>query len=279
MKAIRNAIAIYAIHTNLDNVHNGVNSALCEKLGIRDTAILRPVQGILNKLVTFCPTDSAERVREALFTAGAGEIGNYGSCSYNLEGFGTFRAGEGTDPYVGEQGKLHKEQEVRIEVIFPGHTTGKLILALKEAHPYEEVAYDIYPLKNEHGQVGAGMIGSLDESMEEKDFILMVKRKLGSCVIRHSEFLGRKISIVAVCGGSGSFLINDAMRAGADAFVTGDLKYHQFFEGEGKILLADAGHYETEQYTKELIYNTLNEKFPTFALRISQINTNAVRYL
>jgi putative NIF3 family GTP cyclohydrolase 1 type 2 len=174
---------------------------------------------------------------------------------------------------------LHKEQEVRIEVIFPDHATGRLTRALKKAHPYEEVAYDIYPLKNEHGQVGAGMIGSLDEPMEEKNFIRMVKRKLGSGVIRHSEFLGRKISRVAVCGGSGSFLIQDAMRVGADAFVTGDMKYHQFFEGEGKILLADAGHYETEQYTKELIYNTLNEKFPTFALRISQINTNAVRYL
>jgi dinuclear metal center YbgI/SA1388 family protein len=279
MKAVKHSIAIYAIHTNLDNVHNGVNAVLSDKLGIKKTSILRPVKGILNKLVTFCPCDDADRVREAMFAAGAGNIGNYDSCSYNLEGYGTFRAGEGTDPYVGEQGKLHQETEVRIEVVFPKHISGRLIHALKDAHPYEEVAYDIYPLNNEHDHVGAGMIGKLDEPVSEPDFIKMIKTALGSEFIRHSPLLSKEISKVAVCGGSGSFLIQDAIRAGADAFVTGDMKYHQFFESEGKILIIDAGHYETEQFTKELIYNTLNEKFPTFALRISQINTNAVRYL
>ena len=279
IKAIKNDVAVYAIHTNLDNVFRGVNAMLCAKLGIHDATILRPLSGLLNKLVTFCPKDHADQVREALFAAGAGHIGNYDSCSYNLEGFGTFRAGEGSDPYVGEKGKLHREMETRIEVIFPDHLTKNLLTALDSAHPYEEVAYDIYPLKNDFQQAGAGMIGMLDKPMDEKSFLLMLKKNLRAGVIRHSPLTGKKISKLAVCGGSGSFLIKDAMACGADAFVTADMKYHKFFEAEGKMLIADAGHYETEQYTKELIYNILNEKFPTFALRISQINTNAVHYL
>jgi len=279
IKAVKNDIAVYAIHTNLDNVHRGVNSALCDKLGINAPVILRALAGKLSKLVTFCPQEHAEKLRETLFNAGAGHIGNYDHCSFNLKGHGTFRAGEGADPFVGERAKLHTEQETRIEVIFPDHIMGKLLSALKSEHPYEEVAYDIYPLKNEYSQAGAGMIGTLIEPVEEHVFLEMLKKTLGTGVIRHSSLIGKKISKVAVCGGSGSFLIGDALASGADAFVTGDLKYHQFFETEGKMLIADAGHFETEQFTKELIYNTLNEKFPTFALRISQVNTNAVHYL
>jgi dinuclear metal center YbgI/SA1388 family protein len=279
IRALKNNIAVYAIHTNLDNLDRGVNALLCEKLGIEETAILRPRHGNLNKLVTFCPDDHAVELREALFSAGAGHIGNYDSCSYNLEGFGTFRAGEDTDPFVGKQGELHTEKETRIEVIFPEYISRQLIAAMKSAHPYEEVAYDIYPLNNPNPLTGAGMIGKYKKPVEEPAFLQLLKDTLGASVIRHSKLSGRSISIVAVCGGAGSFLINDALSSGADAFVTSDLKYHQFFEAEGKMLLADAGHYETEQFTKELIYQIISEKFPTFALRISQINTNAVQYI
>ncbi len=278
MKAIKNDVAVYAIHTNLDNVREGVNAILCEKLGIEKTSILRPVSGVLNKLVTFCPEDHAQKVRKALFKAGAGQIGNYDNCSYNLEGYGTFRAGEGSKPFVGEQGKVHREDETRIEVIFPDHVMDRLIRALQAAHPYEAAAYDIYPLKNDFPTAGAGMIGTLATPLDDDAFLKMLKSTLGTGVVRHSPLPGKKIHKVAVCGGSGSFLIRDAMAAGVDAFVTGDMKYHQFFETEGRMLIADAGHFETEQFTKELIYSMLNEKFPNFALRISQINTNAVHY-
>ncbi|MEE4256044.1 MAG: Nif3-like dinuclear metal center hexameric protein [Bacteroidales bacterium] len=279
MKAVKHDVGIYAIHTNLDNVLQGVNGMLSRKLGIENPRILRPLQGQLSKLVTFCPLEHAGSVREALFSAGAGHIGNYDSCSYNLEGFGTFRAGEGTDPFVGEKGELHKEAEARIEVIFPDHIKSRLLKSMMNAHPYEEVAYDIYPLKNDLPAAGAGVIGNFSEPMDEAAFISLLKTELGSPVIRHSKFIGKKVRTVAACGGSGSFLIRDAIASGADAFITGDMKYHQFFEAEGKLLIADAGHYETEQFTKELIYNILNEKFPTFALRISHINTNAVHYM
>jgi len=278
IKAIKEGIAVYAIHTNLDNVSLGVNAALCSKLGIQNPSILQPMADKLSKLATYCPDDQVEKVRSALFEAGAGHIGNYDSCSYNLEGYGTFRAGDHTEPYVGEKGKLHTEKEVRIEVIFPDHLQDILIRSLINSHPYEEVAYDIYPLKNKFNDAGAGMIGVLEEAVEAKGYLKKIKEVLGAGVIRHSSLTGKKISKVAVCGGSGSFLIARAISEGADIFITGDIKYHQFFEAEKKIIIADAGHYETEQFTKELLYNILIEKFPTFALRISQTNTNAVHY-
>ena len=277
-RAIKEDIGVYAIHTNLDNVRVGVNAALCQKLGILNPKILQTMAGRLNKLVCFCPNDHAGRVREALFAAGAGNIGNYDSCSYNLEGYGTFKAGDNSNPYVGEKDKLHIEDETRIEVIFPDYLQNNLIATLKNNHPYEEVAYDIYPLKNEFEQAGAGMIGTLEKAVEEKVFLEHIKNSLGTTVIRHSSLHGRMIEKVAVCGGSGSFLIGKAIAGGADIYITGDVKYHQFFESENKMIIADAGHYETEQFTKELLFNVLNEKFPTFALRISQTNTNAVHY-
>jgi dinuclear metal center YbgI/SA1388 family protein len=279
MKAIKNNVAVYAIHTNLDNAFRGVNAALCDRLGLTGCRILRPAVEKLRKLVTFCPASHAGPVREALFAAGAGHIGNYDSCSYNIQGHGTFRAGEGADPFVGGIGELHTEPETRIEVVFPAYIQERLLGALHERHPYEEVAYDIYPLMNDFGLAGAGMTGSLEKAVSEEAFLLSVKKLLGTPVIRHSRLTGNKVRKVAVCGGSGSFLIPDAIRTGADVFVTADIKYHQFFEAEGKMLLADAGHYETEQFAKDLLYKWLNEKFPTFALRISECNTNAVHYL
>ncbi len=279
LKAIKKDISIYAIHTNLDNISKGVNAMLCEKLGILDPTILQALSGKLNKLVTFCPDEHAGKLRDALFSAGAGHIGNYDSCSYNSDGYGTFRAGANTNPFVGEKGKLHTEKESRIELILPDHLIGRVVNVLKREHPYEEVAYDIYPLKNEYATAGAGMIGEIAVAEDELEFLKKIKKILGTGALRHSALLGRKIKKVAVCGGSGSFLIRKALSAGADIFITGDIKYHQFFETDGKMLIADAGHFETEQFTKELIYKLLNEKFPTFALRISQVNTNAVRYL
>ena len=277
-KAIKNDIAIYAIHTNLDNVIGGVNSILCDKLGIRNPQILSPKEGLLRKLVTFCPKKDASKVRQAIFDAGAGHIGNYDNCSFNTEGTGSFRALEGSNPYVGEKGQVHFEEEVRIESVLPVYLENKILQAMNAAHPYEEVAYDIYPLMNTYGNVGAGMIGELETEMDEKAFLQRIKDITGSACIRHSDLLGKKIKKVAVCGGSGSFLIQDAIRAGADIFITGDIKYHDFFEADKKLVIADIGHYESEQFSKELIYSVLIKKFPTFAVLISEGHTNSVNY-
>ncbi len=221
----------------------------------------------------------AEKVRSALFAAGAGHIGDYDSCSYNTAGEGTFRALEGANPYVGEPGKIHTEPEVRIETVFPVYAGKSVVSALKQAHPYEEVAYDIYPLANIHHQIGAGMVGNLPEAIDAEEFLLQVKKIVGIGCIKHTGIKNKKIKRVALCGGSGSFLIKDAISSGADIYLTGDLKYHDYFIPENKMILADIGHYESEQFTKELIYTLLKKKFTTFALHISGTNTNPVNYL
>lgn len=279
MKAIKAGIAIYSIHTNLDNILQGVNKKICEKIGLTDCRILKPDMGRMRKLVTFCPIDHADRVREAIFSAGAGWIGNYDSCSFNAEGVGSFRAGDKADPYVGEIGELHYEKEVRIETIFPEYIERKVVGALLKAHPYEEVAYDIYRLENISSHTGSGMIGDLAESSDEMEFLLLLKEKFDLKVIRHTRFLDQRIKTVAVCGGSGSIFIADAIRSGAQVFITSDVKYHQFFEADGQILIADIGHYESEQFTTELIFDILTKNFANFALRISKTATNPVSYL
>lgn len=279
IKAIKNDIAIYAAHTNLDNVRMGVNSRIAEKLGLKNCTVLQPKAGLLKKLVTFCPNEKAASVREALFKAGAGFIGNYNQCSYNVEGYGTFRAGKGSKPYVGKQNVQHHEEETRIETIFPGQLQPGILNALFSSHPYEEVAYDIYPLENEYNQVGSGLTGELEKEMDEMDFLRSLKISLKTDCVRYTTLTGKKIKRVAVCGGAGSFLLKDAISAGADAFITADLKYHQFFDAEGKLLLADVGHFESEQFTGEIFYDVLQRKFSTFAVRLSKINTNPVNYL
>ena len=278
-QAIKNDIALYAIHTNLDNVDNGVNSILCDKLGLKNRKILSPKREILKKLVTFCPVEYADKVRDAVFAAGAGHIGNYDKCSYNVSGTGTFRGSEETNPFVGEKGKIHFEEEVRIETVFPAYRERDIISALLNARPYEEVAYDIYLLQNEFSRVGAGMIGELGSEIDEVDFLRKVKEVTGIGCVKHTGLTGRKIKKVAVCGGSGSFLIKDAIRSGADIFLTGDVKYHEFFDADGKIVIADIGHYESEQFAKDLIYSVLIKKFYNFAVLISEVNTNVVNYL
>lgn len=278
IKAIKNDVAIYAAHTNLDSVTSGVNGKICEKLGLENCKILQPSSGMLKKLVTYVPVDHAEKVREAIFAAGAGNIGNYDSCSFNVHGQGTFRGSETANPFVGEKGEQHYENEIRLETVFPSYLQGKTIAALVQAHPYEEVAYDIYSLDNSFDQIGMGMIGSLPKEKSETAFLRQLKKTFDVKLVRHTALQEKRVKKVAVCGGAGSFLLNQAIAAGADFFVTGDFKYHQFFDAENKIVIADIGHFESEQFTKELFYELLTKKFPKFAVHLSEVNTNPVFY-
>lgn len=278
IEAIRHGIAIVAVHTNVDNVYQGVNYEFGQRLGLTNLKILQPTGGMLKKLVTFCPTAHAEKVRAALFTAGAGQIGDYDCCSFNLEGKGSFRAGENTNPFTGKIQELHYEPEVRIETIFPAYLQAGILSAMLAAHPYEEVAYDIYPLDNMFDRAGSGMIGDYDKPLTVRGFLGNLKNTLGIPFVRHSNYDKSEIRRVAICGGSGSFLMQQAIRSGAQAFVTADVKYHQFFDAHNKVLLVDAGHYETEQFTTELLYNRLKKKMANFALLVSKTNTNPVNY-
>lgn len=276
--AIRNNVAIYSIHTNLDNILEGLNAFLITKLGIPKYSILNPKHGLIEKLVTFCPSDHAESVRQALFAAGAGTIGSYDRCSFNAPGVGTFRASEISNPYVGEKNKLHFENEERIEVVLPQYLRNKVVRALTGAHPYEEIAYDIYPLLNPLTQVGAGVVGTYEKEIPEAEFLSLVRKTLHVPVIRHSALRSKPVKKVAICSGSGSFLINMALKEGADVFITADLKYHDFFLPSNRMVLADIGHYESEHWVKEWLNAALIEKFPNFAFLISEQNTNPVHY-
>jgi dinuclear metal center YbgI/SA1388 family protein len=278
ISAIKHDVAIYAIHTNLDNVITGVSGKMAVMLGLRDVAILAPRQGSLKKIFTFVPADKAEQVRSAIFLAGGGHIGNYSECSFNVKGEGTFRAGEGTDPYVGKIGERHVENEVRLEVIIPSHLEDRVVPAMKSAHPYEEVAYDVVQLSNTNPFVGSGIIGELPSPLHENEFLLLLKETFGLAFLRHTKFTGRPVKRVAMCGGAGSFLIPKALALKADAYVTGDIKYHEFFDADGRMLLTDIGHYESEQFTINLLQEILAQKFPTFAVLKTTVETNPVRY-
>lgn len=278
IKAIQNNIAIFAAHTNLDNVHYGVNARICAKLGLVDAAILSPKSGTQKKLVTFAPLKDAEQVRASLFAAGAGHIGNYNETSFNAEGTGTFKAQDGANPHVGQIGTRHQEPEVRIETVLPAHLEHQVVQALLKAHPYEEVAYDIFSLDNANARVGSGMVGNLPSPMDETDFLQHIKTSMQAKVVRHTQLLGKQVSRVAVCGGSGSFLLGDAIRQGADFFITADFKYHQFFDAESKIVIADIGHYESEHFTVEIFHEILTKRFSTFAVIFSETDTNPIKY-
>lgn len=277
--AVRNNIAIYAAHTNLDNVKLGVNNKIAEKLGLQNLRILSPKKELLRKLVTFCPLAQAEQVRNALFEAGAGNIGNYDACSFNVEGKGTFRGNEQSTPFVGKPGELHTENELRLEVIYEKWKEGHILDALKKAHPYEEVAYDLYTLENSYQETGSGMIGTLPAPLSGMKFLEMLKKSMKTQVVRYTTLINSDIETVAVCGGSGSFLLPEAIRSGAQAFITGDFKYHQFFDAENRIVIADIGHFESEQFTIELFRELILKKFPTFAVRLTEVNTNPVHYI
>lgn len=279
IKAIKHDIALYACHTNADNVQAGVNHKMAQKIGLINTQVLQPKKGLLKKLVTFCPDKNADAIREALFNAGCGQIGNYANCSFNTSGTGNFKANENANPFVGEKNKLHSEPEIRIESIFESYKEKQVIDALLKAHPYEEVAYDIYSLDNKHPNIGSGLVGELADAMGEKELLLFLKDIFKANGIRHTAFLHKKIKRVALCGGSGSFLLKDAMAHKTDIFITGDFKYHQFFDAETKILIADIGHYESEQFTPEIFYEVITKKIPTFAAYLSNLNTNPINYL
>ncbi len=277
-EAIKKEIAIYSGHTNFDAIVGGVNTAMANRLGLVNQKILDPISGQLKKLVVFVPNEHLEKVRLAMFDAGAGHIGAYDQCSFNLEGKGTFRGSEGSDPFVGEPGLLHQEPETRVETIVPAHVVGTVVRAMERAHPYEEVAYDLYPLENKYELGGMGMVGDLEEPLDEEVFMSFIKDRFGVSVIRHSALSGKPVKKVALCGGAGSFLLGKAKASGADVFVTGDFKYHQFFEADGKIVVIDMGHFESEQFTRELFYDLLMKNFPKFAVRLSEIDTNPIKY-
>lgn len=278
IKAIKNDIAIFAIHTNLDNVIKGVNGKIANKLGLINQQILSPKKNNLKRLVTFVPTEHAEQVRTAIFSAGGGHVGNYSECSFNTSGEGTFLANEGTDPFIGKIGERHTEPEVKIEIIFPQWIENAVITAMKTAHPYEEVAYDIISLDNIHQDIGSGVLGELSVEMDETSFLKQLKQVFGLSVIKHTILTGNPVKKVALCGGAGSFLIGAAVAAGADFYITGDVKYHEFFDANNRLVIADIGHYESEQFTNDLLFDILTEKFPNFAVLKTEVKTNPVHY-
>ena len=276
--AIKNDIAIYAIHTNLDNVIDGVNGMMADKLGLNNRKILSPKEGTLKKLYTFVPVEHVEPVRAALFEAGGGHIGNYNECSFGAEGTGTFKGGAGTNPFVGQPGERHYEKEIRVEVIFPAYLQNSLIRALRTAHPYEEVAYDVVNLANAHPGIGSGLVGELPEALPEAAFLQQLKKAFDLPLIRHTALLGKPVKKIALCGGAGSFLVSKALGVGADVYITGDMKYHEFFDADGRLIIADIGHFESEQFTIDLLAGVLQEKFPTFAVLKTALKTNPVHY-
>ena len=276
--AITNEIAIYSAHTNLDAVGNGVSRKMAEKIGLEQISILSPLENQLLKLVTFIPEAHVEKVKNALFEAGAGVTGNYDNCGFTLSGTGSFRGNENANPFIGEKGKIHYEPEVRFETILFNHLKDKVILALLATHPYEEVAYDLYSLKNNNIGIGLGCVGKLANPVPERDFLKLISKTFDARGIRHTNLNGKMVSKVALCGGSGASLINNAIRSGADAFVTADIKYHDFFNAENRILLVDAGHFETEKFSREILKDLIIKKFPKFAVRFSETNTNPINY-
>jgi dinuclear metal center YbgI/SA1388 family protein len=278
IKAIKHDLTLYAIHTNLDHIANGVNYKIGKILGLHDLRILMPKSDLLSKLVTYVPLKDKETVVKALFHAGAGQIGNYSECSFQSEGTGSFKPNNESRPTIGEANKLEHVPEYRIETVFPSHLQYNILAALKKAHPYEEVAYDIFPLNNNWESVGAGMIGKLHKPMAVNEFLAHLKTTMKLNTFKATRGFNGNIEKVALCGGSGSFLLKNALNSGAQAFVTADFKYHEFFDAEDQILVADIGHYESEVYTKDLIYGYLKEKFSNIAILISEINTNPIHY-
>ncbi|WP_191860506.1 Nif3-like dinuclear metal center hexameric protein [Hanstruepera ponticola] len=278
LKAIQNNISIYAIHTALDNAKLGVNNIICEQLGLHNRKTLIPQLQTIKKLTTYAPISEAEALRQVLFNAGAGNIGNYSECSFNVEGTGTYKGNEDSNPTKGKKLEQHQEPESQISVTFAKHAESKVLKALFENHSYEEVAYEVVTLENTNQNIGMGMIGELEKPLSENDFLRLLKAKMNTESVRHTKLLEKPISKVAVLGGSGSFAISAAKRAGADMFVTADLKYHDFFQAENNIVLADIGHYESEQFTKNFLVTYLTKKITNFAVVLSKTNTNPVKY-
>ena len=278
IKAIQHHIAIYSMHTALDNAKQGVNAKICEVLGLKNTRILIPQKGTIKKLTTYVPKKDAAQLKQALYACGAGAIGNYSNCSFSTEGIGSYKAGENAHPTKGSIGETHLEEETQIHLTYSRAIEQKIIQTLLQQHPYEEVAYEIQTLDNMNQHIGMGMVGELEIPQDEKEFLAFIKEKMHASCIRHSELLGKKIKTIAVLGGSGAFAISAAKTVNADIFISADIKYHQFYEAEGKLIIADIGHYETEQFTKNLLVDYLTKKIPNFAIRLSDCKTNPIKY-
>jgi dinuclear metal center YbgI/SA1388 family protein len=278
IKAIKNDVAIYAAHTNLDNVFGGVNFKIAEKLKLKNVSTLSSKKQTLNKLTFFVPVNATGRVLNVIHASGAGKIGNYSECSFAVNGKGRFRPEASANPTTGKISERSEEDEDRVEVIFPNYLSRSILEAMKSVHPYEEVAYYLQTLENINQHVGGGAVGTLGSPMAINDFLNHIKKNLAATVIRHTGLVKQEISKVAVCGGSGSFMLRDAIASGADIFITADFKYHEFFDAEEKIIIADIGHFESEQFTKELFKDIICQKFPNFATYLSEVNTNPVQY-
>lgn len=277
--AIKNDIAIYACHTNMDNVIKGVNGKIADKLNLINRRILQLKSFLIQKLVVFVPFEYQEALEKSLFEAGAGEMGNYAECSFVSEGTGSFKPLDGADPHTGSIGIRTIQKEAKVEVIFPIWKQSAILTAMKNAHPYEEVAYELYTLQNKHQEIGAGIIAELEQSVDIKDFLNELKSIFNVKCLKHTQIISDKIKKIAICGGSGSFLIQDAIRAKADVFITSDIKYHDFFEANNQLVLVDIGHFESEQFTIELFADVLKNNFPTFAHFKTDVHTNPVKYL
>ena len=278
LKAIRHNIAIYSMHTALDNSKQGVNAKICEVLAIQEPRILIPKKAFLKKLTTYIPQANAEQLRQALYQAGAGHIGNYSNCSFSLDGTGSYKPNEDANPHLGKIGETHYEQETQINITYTKEKESQVLAALFKNHPYEEVAYEIQSLDNTHQHLGMGMYGNLEKPLKEEAFFDIIKEKMNVSCIRHTQLLGKEVQKIAVLGGSGSFAISAAKAVNADVFITSDIKYHQFYEAENKIVLADIGHFETEQFTKNLLVDYLKKKIPNFAISLSESLTNPIKY-
>jgi hypothetical protein len=278
LKAIENKIAIYAIHTAFDNDFFGVNAGICNQLGLKDLRILQPKKNNLKQLTVYVPKDYTESLKNALFSAGAGNIGFYDECSFSINGNGTFRPVEGSNPFSGQQNIRENADENMVSVIFESFKQGRIVSAMKSVHPYEEVAYQIYSLENENQYSGLGMYGELAEELDEIEFLKLVKEKFNLDIIKHSAFTEKKIKRVGVLGGSGASGIKSALSKKCDAYLTGDIKYHDYFLGESQMLICDIGHYESEQFVVQQLFEILSHKFSTFAISKSNEKTNPVNY-
>lgn len=279
IKAIKHEVAIFAIHTNLDNVKHGVNGVWANALELINQKILAPKSGLLSKLIIYVPTKNKEEVMNALFQSGGGEIAQYSECSFSTNGLGTFLPSNDANPYLGEKGVRSYEEEEKLEVLVPNYFINKCVQAARIVHPYEEMAFDIIPLSNFHQEIGSGMIGELAKEMDVVEWLQKMKGIMGAPIVRHTKLSKSAVKKVAICGGSGSFLLNAAIAEGADVFVTADFKYHQFFDAEDRIIIADIGHYESEHLTINYLAEKLKEKFTNFAVLQTEVNTNPINYL
>ena len=277
--AIQHGIALIATHTNLDNAQCGVNAVIADKLGLKNQRILAPKENTLLKLQVYVPVSHAEKLRVALAEAGAGEIGNYNACSFSVNGEGRFNPLEGAEPFIGTKDQLETVSEAKVEVVFQAHLQNAVLQAMRNTHPYEEIAYDVIALQNPDAYIGAGMVGELPEAMDSLEFLKFVKETFQSGAVRYTQPHVQQVKRIAVCGGAGSFLLRNAIQAQADVFITGDFKYHEFFDAENRIIIADIGHFESEQYTSEWLIAQLKKNFSTFAVRLTNVVTNPINYL